>query len=126
MNQTLNTFQEYSESNGFFSIIEYDIDTVAIQDRFVELFSEIQQQYVAMYPGYISSTFLGSTDGKRIYNIIIWESENAFLHFEKISDTTERINAIEKALIKLDNNAHYRNIGSPRYRVLTKRSRVTE
>ena len=64
MNQTLNTFQEYSESNGFFSIIEYDIDTVAIQDRFVELFSEIQQQYVAMYPGYISSTFLGSTDGK--------------------------------------------------------------
>lgn len=126
MNQTLNAFQEYTGGNNFFSIIEYDIDTIAIQDRFVELFSDIQRQYVALYPGYVSSTFLGSTDGKRIYNIIIWESEKAFLHFEKVSDTTERINAIEKALIKLDNKAHYRNVGSPRYRVLTKRSRVTE
>ncbi|MDL5511112.1 antibiotic biosynthesis monooxygenase [Arenibacter sp. M-2] len=103
---------------GFYSIIEYDVDTPDVQDLFVELFAEVQEKFVAPYPGYISSTFVASIDGKRIYNLVHWASEADFDHFEKVSDAKSRLEAREQVISKLKDKAHFREVGSPRYRVL--------
>lgn len=103
---------------GFYSIIEYDIDSPDMQNLFVELFAEVQEKFVAMYPGYISATFAASIDGKRIYNLVHWESEADFNHFEKVSDAKSRLEARKQVISKLKDKAHFREVGSPRYRVL--------
>ncbi|GAB09134.1 hypothetical protein GOARA_028_00450 [Gordonia araii NBRC 100433] len=52
-----------------------------------DAFAAIQLEWVRDYPGYRSSRILASVDGTRLYNVIEWADEEAYAHFERVSDT---------------------------------------
>ncbi|GAA5037517.1 C-6 monooxygenase [Thermocatellispora tengchongensis] len=106
-----------SADSGFYSIIDYTVDGPATQQELVDAFAEIQERWVRFYPGYRSARFLVSLDGTRVYNIVHWESEADFRHFEATSDTEGRMAAIAKALEGLSGTAEPRMSGAPRYRL---------
>ena len=99
----------------FYSIIDYTVDGPQTQRELVEAFADIQERRVRFYPGYRSARFLASTDGKRVYNIVAWESEAAWRHFDQTDDLGQREADIEAALDGLSGTAEARMSGAPRY-----------
>lgn len=83
-----------STQTNFYSIIDYTAGGPGMQAEIAAAFAQVQKDWVAFYPGYISARFLASTDGTRVRAIVQWESEEAFKNFEKTSDTEGRINAL--------------------------------
>jgi len=107
-----------SADSGFYSIIEYTVDGPETQKELVEAFAEIQERWVRFYPGYRSARFHVSLDGTRVYNIVHWESEADYRHFEATSDTEGRLAAIRKALESLSGKAEPSMSGLPHYKVV--------
>lgn len=102
---------------SFYSIIDYAVDGLATQERLIESFAAIQEQWVRWYPGYVSARLFGSLDGTRVYNLVQWASEEDYRNFESTSDTAGRIAAIETALAELPGTAEPRMTGAPRFRL---------
>lgn len=93
----------------FFSIIDYIVDGPQTQEAVISAFADIQRQWVAPYPGYLSAQFLASADGTRVKCIVRWASEADFAHFEDVSDTKGRSEAIQQALRGLSCTAERRS-----------------
>ncbi|MDD7973034.1 antibiotic biosynthesis monooxygenase family protein [Roseinatronobacter alkalisoli] len=85
----------------FYSIIDYTAPEIEDQAKIAATFAQIQKEWVASYPGYVSARFLASTDGAIVRAIVEWESEDAFNSFEKESDSKGRIAALEAAFREL-------------------------
>ncbi|TDB86772.1 antibiotic biosynthesis monooxygenase [Actinomadura sp. 7K534] len=107
-----------SADSGFYSIIDYTVDGPGTQRELVEAFAEIQERWVRFYPGYRSARFHVSLDGTRVYNIVHWDSEADYRHFETTSDTEGRMAAIKRALEGLSGKAEARMSGLPHYAVV--------
>ncbi|TDC64827.1 antibiotic biosynthesis monooxygenase [Actinomadura sp. GC306] len=107
-----------SADSGFYSIIDYTVDGFETQRELVGAFAEIQERWVRFYPGYRSARFHVSLDGTRVYNIVHWDSEADYRHFEATSDTEGRMAAIERALEGLSGKAEARMSGLPHYAVV--------
>lgn len=107
-----------TENATFLSIIEYDVDGEQTQHELADAFAAIQVEHVASFPGYVSSRIVASTDGLRLYNLVSWVDEAAYLAFEETSDTAVRMVAIQGALDALGGHAASRMTGPPRYRLL--------
>jgi C-6 monooxygenase len=106
-----------STDSGFYSIIDYTVDGPETQRELVEAFAEVQERWVRFYPGYRSARFHVSLDGTRVYNIVHWDSEADYRHFETTSDTEGRMDAIGRALEGLSGKAEARMSGMPHYTV---------
>jgi heme-degrading monooxygenase HmoA len=85
----------------FYSIIDYTAPSTEEQREIAEAFAQIQRDWVAPYPGFVSARFLASTDGNTVRAIVEWESEDAFHTFERESDGKGRIAALEEVFKKL-------------------------
>lgn len=107
-----------STDTGFYSIIDYTVDSFDTQRELVDAFAEIQERWVGFYPGYRSARFHVSTDGTRVYNIVHWASEADYRSFVETSDTEGRMAAIRKALDGLSGQAEARMSGAPTYTVV--------
>ncbi|APR81908.1 2-hydroxychromene-2-carboxylate isomerase/DsbA-like thioredoxin domain protein [Minicystis rosea] len=103
--------------DGFYSIIDYAVDGVETQRRLISAFVEIQERWVRFHPGYRSARFFASFDGRRVYNVVHWDSEEAFRQFEKTSDNAGRWAALEAALAALP-GAEPRMNGAPRFKMV--------
>ena len=101
----------------FYSVIDYTVDGPETQQELVAAFAEIQERWVRFYPGYLSSRFLTSEDGTRVYNLVQWATEADYRHFVEVSDTEGRMAAIQAALAGLKGEAEPRMTESPRYKV---------
>lgn len=88
-------------SKGFYSIIDYTAPNVGDQAKIAARFAQIQRDWVASYPGYVSARFLASTDGATVRAIVEWESDEAFHSFERESDSKGRMAALETAFREL-------------------------
>ncbi|GAA3067641.1 antibiotic biosynthesis monooxygenase family protein [Streptosporangium carneum] len=107
-----------STDHGFYSIIDYTVDSARTQRELVDAFAEIQERWVRFHPGYRSARLHVSTDGTRVYNIVHWESEADYRDFVETSDTEGRVAAIQKALDGLSGWAEPRMSGPPTYTVV--------
>ncbi|WP_394827195.1 antibiotic biosynthesis monooxygenase family protein [Pendulispora albinea] len=107
-----------STDGSFYSIIDYTVDGTKTQHELVEAFVELQERWVRFYPGYHSARIFVSLDGSRVYNIVRWESEADYRHFEATSDTAGRVAAIRGALDGLSGKAEPRMSGKPHYKVV--------
>lgn len=85
----------------FYSIIDYTAPSREGQREIAQAFAQIQRDWVASYPGFVSARFLASTDGKIVRALVEWESEDAFVAFERNSDGKGRIAALEAVFKKL-------------------------
>lgn len=107
-----------STDTGFYSIIDYTVDGPATQAELVDVFANLQEQWVRFYPGYRSARFHVSTDGTRVYNIVHWADEADYRNFVETSDTEGRTAAIQKAVEGLAGRAEPRMSGVPTYTVV--------
>ncbi|TDC43834.1 antibiotic biosynthesis monooxygenase [Micromonospora sp. KC213] len=105
-------------TDGFYSIIDYTVDSVDTQQELKDAFAEIQERWVRFYPGYRSARFHVSTDGTRVYNIVHWGREADYRNFVETSDTEGRMAAIRKVLEGLSGEAEARMSGAPTYTVV--------
>ncbi len=107
-----------STENGFYSIIDYTVDGPETQRELVDAFADIQERRVRGYPGYRAARFLVSSDGTRVYNIVSWDSEADWRHFDETDDLEERQADIKRALAGLSGKAEPRMSGAPRYTLM--------
>jgi C-6 monooxygenase len=105
------------ESDGFYSIIDYEVDGPGSQRELVDAFVELQERWVRFYPGYRSARIFASVDGRRIYNVVHWASEEDYRRFEATSDTAGRSAAIQAAVDGVSGWAEPRMTGAPRFRL---------
>ena len=98
---------------GFASIIAYTVDGPRTQEELVAAFAEIQERWVRFYPGYRSARCHVSTDGTRVYNVVLWASEADYRHVVENSGTEGRTAAIQRALDGLTGTATSRMTGPP-------------
>ncbi|WP_156722343.1 antibiotic biosynthesis monooxygenase [Streptomyces apocyni] len=115
-----------STGSGFYSIIDYTVDSAQTQEELVAAFAKIQEEWVRFYPGYRSARFHVSTDGTRVYNIVHWAREADYRNFVETSDTEGRMAAIQQALDGLAGKAEPRMSGAPTYRVVREISPQTQ
>ncbi|MDG4795655.1 antibiotic biosynthesis monooxygenase [Micromonospora sp. WMMD1082] len=100
---------------GFYSIIDYTVDGPQSQHELIEAFAEIQERRVRHYPGYRSARLLASQDGTRVYNVVAWQSEAHWRHFDKTDDLQERQADIDRAVDGISGTATPRMTNTPRY-----------
>lgn len=105
-----------SDQHGFYSVIDYSVDSAHTQQEYVRAFEELAREWVSHWPGFLSARFLASEDGRRVFNIVHWESEEAFRAFERDSDTDGRVAAIQRAADGVEGHLELRMTESPRYR----------
>lgn len=86
-----------TSGSPFYSIIDYTAPSAAAQNEIAATFAAIQRDWVAPYPGFVSASFLASTDGSIVRAVVEWESEAALATFERTSDGAGRIAALEAA-----------------------------
>lgn len=102
----------------FYSIIDYTVDGPLTQRELINAFADIQERRVRHRPGYRGARFLASSDGTRVYNIVAWDSEQAWRQFDNTDDPQARDADIAGALEKLTGHAEPRMSGAPRYTLL--------
>lgn len=100
----------------FFSIIDYEVDGPTSQQQLIDAFVDVQERWVRSHDGYLSARLLASVDGRRVYNLITWASEEQFRRFEEESDTEGRMAALAAAVEGVSGWAEPRMTGPPRFR----------
>ncbi|WP_426124669.1 antibiotic biosynthesis monooxygenase family protein [Pararhizobium sp. PWRC1-1] len=88
-------------SDRFYSMIDYTSSGAESQPDIALAFAQIQNDWVATYPGFIVARFLASTDGGIVRAVVEWENEEAFRDFEQKSDTKGRMAALETVFNRL-------------------------
>lgn len=68
------------ENNTYTQIVRFDIDP-AKQNALIAAISAEVTRWVRLRPGFISSTFHASLDGKHVINYAQWQDEAAFRGF---------------------------------------------
>jgi heme-degrading monooxygenase HmoA len=86
--------------SGFYSIVDYLFPKAEDPGEVAAAFAQVQSDWVASYPGYVSARFLANTEGSLVRAIIQWESEETFRAFETESDSKGRMAALEGAFRK--------------------------
>jgi len=69
-----------SEDNTYTQIVRFDVDP-AKQDALISAIVKEVERWVCRRPGFISSTFHASFDGKHVVNYAQWSDEAAFRSF---------------------------------------------
>ena len=88
-------------SDRYYSMIDYSVSGSHTPAEVATAFAGIQQDWVAVYPGFIGARFFASADETIVRGIVEWDSEAAFHAFERQSDTEGRLNALQAAFDRL-------------------------
>ena len=88
-------------SDRFYSMIDYSVSGSHTPSEVATAFADIQQEWVAVYPGFIGARFFASTDATIVRGIVEWESEAALHAFERQSDSEGRLSALQAAFDRL-------------------------
>jgi heme-degrading monooxygenase HmoA len=69
-----------AENDTFTQIVRFDVEP-ALQAALIEAIAAEVKRWVRLRPGFISSTFHASHDGKHVINYAQWQDEAAFRGF---------------------------------------------
>jgi heme-degrading monooxygenase HmoA len=81
--------------SGSYAVVDYVFPKTGDPGEVAAAFAQVQSDWVACYPGYVSARFLAGTDGGHVRAIIQWESGEAFRVFQTESDSKGRMAALE-------------------------------
>lgn len=90
-----------SSPEPFYSFVDYTSPSAEDLNLVAEAFAQIQRDWVAPYPGFVSARFFASTDGNIVRAVVEWESKAAFDDFERNSDGEGRVAALQAVFDKL-------------------------
>lgn len=91
---------EISEDNTFTQVVRFDVDPEK-QSALIATIVEEVERWVCRRPGFISSTFHASLDGRHVLNYAQWVDEAAFKAFGKDPEgerLREAIRAVDPSL----------------------------
>ncbi|GAB2854798.1 hypothetical protein GCM10022221_62880 [Actinocorallia aurea] len=82
----------------FCTVLDHAVDGPTAQQGLIDALAAVHGRGLGHRPGYLSTRFLASADGRRVLGIVRWRSEADFRAFEASPDNATVMADVQRAL----------------------------
>jgi len=83
---------------GLWTVLEHRVEGDDAQRALIDALAVVHERWLPRFPGYHSTQFLASPDGRRVLSIVRWTSEADLASFEASGDHQAIMADVEAAL----------------------------